>query len=115
MIETETKSLKKQAETIVADLKYQARMLGSSGKGYGQFARVNREAARLIQELSAQIEVKNAKENFLFGQYKMLEIEAAAYYSKMKYLEKKATKAEKQLKKIKKYTPTFLKWRNRNG
>ena len=111
----ETKSLKEQAETIVADLKYQARVLGSSGKGYGEFARVNREAASLIQELLAQIETKNAKENFLFGQYKMLEIEAAAYYSEMKYFEKKAAKAEKKLREIKKHIPIFFKWRKRNG
>ncbi|WP_206424140.1 hypothetical protein [Intestinibacillus sp. Marseille-P6563] len=111
----EIKLLKEQAQTTVSNLRHQARVLGSSGKGYGEFARVNREAASLIQELLAQIETKNAAVNFWSAQYKMMQIEASACYSEMKHFEKKAAKAEKQIKKIKKHMPIFFKWRKRNG
>lgn len=95
------KAFEIRVEMIVADLKHQARVLGSSGKGYGEFARVNREAARLICELKEEVQKKNEEAEHW-------KKEASTFYSEAQIL-------KEELKQTKKQKFVCFGWRKKNG
>lgn len=97
----ENKSARDRAEEIVSKLKHQARILGSSGKGYGDFARVNREAARLICELQEEVKKKSEEAGHWLK-------EASKYYSDAQTL-------KEELKQTKKQKFVCFGWRKKNG
>lgn len=116
----ENKSARDRAEEIISNLKQQARVLGSSGKGYGDFARVNREAARLIQELLEAEELKDQMIDCYKQERDMCKNQTHLYASQLlteqeekRSLEEKLRTMQEKMKK--KRNPIILKWRKKNG
>lgn len=114
----ENKSARDRAEEIVSKLKHQARVLGSSGKGYGDFARVNREAARLIQELLEVAELKDQMIDCYKQERDMCKRQTYLYASQLESEKEEKRSLEEKLHKMreemnKKRKPAFLKWRKR--
>lgn len=114
----ENKSARDRAEEIVSNLKQQARVLGSSGKGYGDFARVNREAARLIQELLEVAELKDQMIDCYKQERDMCKRQTYLYASQLESEREETRKLKEKLNEMqekmnKKRESVFLKWRKR--